>query len=402
MSTQLRDMFDAAAESEVPNGITERAIGAASRRRRSRWIAGAAVLAVGAVALSLVVSVSGLRSDANPDPTDFATIPKVLPALEELPSLQPGDLEAASISYIVGDQLVLVDAVTGDAFRYPTGPPSDLGAVDDVFLPTTDVALSPDGERALMTVAPMPGDSTPTVRVLDFATAREVVVPDLTPADDAGGTTLMRPSAYSWRDDSGSFLCACAETDVPHSDGWVPRLFEVVVDGSEIEVRLAADASDVSPVQVVVGAAGTFVHMGGADGSWKALMNLDDGLVEDIYGPTLALGRGEEFTYIVDEGSHFTVGSREQGTPVWTTVDIPGLKPTGGAIGDLGTDLDAVVGGFVAVIAIAHQRGEFASVDEQIIDLSAYFIMTDGTMRELTSFPDGTFTASFASDLVAP
>jgi hypothetical protein len=73
MSTELREMFDGAAESDVRMDLAERAINGARLRRRQRFVVGGAMLATAAVVLGVVVAVSDIRQDAEPRPTDVAS-----------------------------------------------------------------------------------------------------------------------------------------------------------------------------------------------------------------------------------------------------------------------------------------------------------------------------------------
>ena len=149
MSTQLREMFDAAAESEVPNGMAERAVGAARQRRSQRYVVGGAVLATAAVVLGVVVAVSDVRMDAEPKPTDVASIPNRLPKADGLPVADYAEMTAASAAYVSQGELVLVDGSTGEPARAREGA-ADQPANANWFssTPANDVFLSPDGRWA--------------------------------------------------------------------------------------------------------------------------------------------------------------------------------------------------------------------------------------------------------------
>ena len=211
MSTQLRDMFDAAAESEVPNGMAERAVGAARQRRRQRYVVGGAVVATAAVVLGVVMVVNDVRMDTEPKPTEVASLPDLMPRPAGLPNLAPGSVTTASAAYIVNGQLIVIDAVSGEAAVRTFGrPPVDQGVVADVAASATDVALSPDGRLAIVTVDNSEAGEVPTVRILDLEAATEQVLEGVTPVDDVGGATVRRPSVYAWANDSQSFSCACS------------------------------------------------------------------------------------------------------------------------------------------------------------------------------------------------
>jgi hypothetical protein len=400
MSTQLRDMFDAVAESEVPNGFAERAIGAARQRRRQRYVVGAAVLATAAVVLGVVVAVSDVRMDAEPRPTDVAAIPEELPSWRSLPNLVPGAMESAGAGYIVDGQLVLVDAETGEAMHAAIGPPPDSEAAGEVLISVSDVAISPDGERAVITVAPWPGDVLPSIRILHVAAALDTEVPGLTPADDAGGVTVARPSVYAWADSSETFECACASRDLG-SGRSVPQLYEVNVSGGEPAVELSPNATDlISPVQVVTGSIGTFMRAGDVDDWWPSASNPSSVTLD---GYAVAFSRGNDQGYLEMRvsaelrASELVLGNAASGDSFIAPLAVQAVIENQYVVV---TDVEAVVGGFVAVIAVAERGEQFQAPADAIRRLEAVFIRPDGAQQDLTTFPNGTSTASFASDLL--
>ena len=174
MSTELRELFDTAAESKPPYDLGERAMAGARRRRQRQAVVGA-VVASAAMVLGVVVVSGQLQTDASPRPIDVANLPDALPASDGLPNLEPGVVDAASVAYLDGSSMVVVDASSGEAFSTTFGPPPVDGAVFSIAITPTDVVLSPDGRRALVTVTGWQG-ALPTLRVVDLATTQETVV----------------------------------------------------------------------------------------------------------------------------------------------------------------------------------------------------------------------------------
>jgi ferric-dicitrate binding protein FerR (iron transport regulator) len=79
MTTNLRELLSDAAQSDVRPDLAERAISGARTRRRQRVAVGGAVLAAAAVVLGVVIGGGDLRTDAEPRPTDVASLPEQLP-----------------------------------------------------------------------------------------------------------------------------------------------------------------------------------------------------------------------------------------------------------------------------------------------------------------------------------
>ncbi len=80
MSTQLRELFDGAAESQPADGLAARAVAAARSRRRQRYTVAGSVLAAAAVVLGFVMVSSSERLDDAPRPDEVAGLPDQLPA----------------------------------------------------------------------------------------------------------------------------------------------------------------------------------------------------------------------------------------------------------------------------------------------------------------------------------
>jgi hypothetical protein len=389
MSMQLREMFDQAADDTLPPDVTARAVRSATRRRRARWAIGGSVVATAAVVLGVAVAVNDPLQNESPRPTDVAAVPNELPKVESLPLLEAGSMQAASVAYVVDGELVFVSASTGDAFRYPTGMPQDSGSVEDIFIPALDVALSPDGAHALVTVSGQSQMAEPTVRLLDVRQASERTLDGLTPTDDAGGVTVARPNTLAWADDSRTFYCACYGPEVQGL--WTG----VVADAGQ--ATLSAPQSNVVPMQVAAGSSGISVQLGERE-PWTMPASDVDAHASLTDGYALALSRGGDPTYLAASGSGVTVGGVDGAQT--TSVDLP-VAPGDGEY-EIVTDVDAVMGGFVVVVATA-QRGEgFDHPSDAISSISAFFIGDDGAWHDLTSLPAGAVTASFASDVVSP
>ena len=73
MSTQLRELFDGAAESQPPDGLAAHAM-AGARRRQQRYSVAGSVLAAAAVVLGFVMVNSSERPDGAPRPDEVAEI----------------------------------------------------------------------------------------------------------------------------------------------------------------------------------------------------------------------------------------------------------------------------------------------------------------------------------------
>jgi hypothetical protein len=389
MTTQLREMFDQAANDTLPPDVIERALRTATRRRRSRWVVGGSVLATAAVVLGVVVAANAPLKGAGPQPTDVAAMPNELPGLKDLPVLQPGSMHTASVAYVVDGQLVLVDSANGDAFRYPTGMPQDSGSVDDIFLPTLDVALSPDGARALVTVAGQSHMAEPSVRLLDVRGASEQTLDGFVPTDDDGAVTVARASTLAWAYDSRTFYCACYGPQVQ-------GLWTGVI-GDAGQPKLSNPDSDIVPLQVASGSSGVSVQLGEQE-PWTmpgSVVTIDESLTD---GYALALSRTGDPVYLAARGSGVTVGDVDGAQ----TISMALPRPASDNEFVIATDVDAVVGGFAIVVATV-QRGEgFNDPSDAISSIKAVFIGDDGTSRASTSMPPGAVTASFAGDLVTP
>jgi len=212
MSTQLRELFDDAAESQPPHDLAERAIGGARARRRQRFAVGGSVLAAAAVVLGVVVASDDLRTDSEPRPTDVASLPAQLPSADGLPSLADGTMDTASAAYVVDGEVVVIDAATGDGavVDFESMPLNFVGSMTGV----TDrsvLALSPDG-RALVV-------STGNVRrevllIVDVGTGRIVPENRFFLSQQRQGAQWSR---VAWSPDSEHFACICRLSTFPAS-----------------------------------------------------------------------------------------------------------------------------------------------------------------------------------------
>lgn len=407
MSSQIRELFESAAESEPPDDLASCAVAGARLRRRQRYTVAGSVLAAVAIVLGFVVVNSSQRLADAPRPDEVAGLPQELPAPENVANLEPGMVDAASAAYLVDAFLVVVDGSTGTAARVAFGPPLERGVVGMVAITPTDVVLSPDGRQALVTVSGWAGNP-PTLRVVDLATARETVIPDLVPSSD--DSTLTNPSVAAWSNDSGSLTCVCAA-----KAGNAPSVVDVVIDEQDptkLTVQPSVIAPNIAAGQVVIGTAGLAIQLdfprsggGGAlsnpDGSWM----LPDGSTEG--GPSLpdadlvALGRGPgSRTYLAERGGGITLGKvgSDSFDPATVTavVSLTYSNKTGGLT--VVTDVDAVGGGFLLVTqnALSSRRDAAPSVERpQVVSIAE-----DGTQRLLSTLPPSATAASFAADLL--
>ena len=122
MTTELRDLLASAATDTTSPDLAGRAMTGARRRRQGRLAVLGSVAAVTALVAGAVVFGPLQQSGDEPRPQDVASIPAELPTPDALPELAAGTMEAASTAYVVDDQLVLVDATTGDAASWTASP----------------------------------------------------------------------------------------------------------------------------------------------------------------------------------------------------------------------------------------------------------------------------------------
>jgi hypothetical protein len=300
-------------------------------------------------------------------------------------------VQSASVAYLVGGQLIVVDATSGDFARRVFGwPPGPNGSVVDVAASATDVALSPDGRMAIVTVETHQRDEDPTVRVLDLESATESVVPDVTPVDDAGDLTLRRPSVYAWANDSSMFYCACAQ-----GQGAVPGVAEVSIGEDGTSFAVTSPAPDVSPLQITAGTAGVASQLEAQGGPWflQSGSSRSEAAIPPSYAA--ALGRGDGETYIALRGDGFTIGEVNGEATVRGTLEVPaGIYEFAAAI-----DVDAATGGFVATTVAGNYIEQTPADPISVHQSELMFIRDDGAQRLITTLPEVTTTASVASDL---
>jgi hypothetical protein len=393
VNTELRELFESGADVVTAPDLAERAVRGARQRRRNRFVVGGAVLATAAVVLGVLVGTGQFRTDAEPRPTDVAAIPAELPRAlgDAVPILEAGMLETASAAYVSDGVVAFVDASTGDVVRRTFGPPPLEGEGQaDVLVPVLDVALSPDGRTAAVIVETwgreIPGQ---TLRLVDLASDRETLVLDLTPADDRGADSTSRPSVVAWENDSQHLVCSCAVA------GEVPQLVRASLDGTWDPVEPSP-----SPLQVAAGTAGVAAQIEANGGAWLMSPSFapSGGEVPGSYAA--ALGRESDSTFVAFRGSGYTVGAIGDAATVSRQLPEPSLQSQYTVV----TDVDPVIGGFMAVVALA-ERSETevpSDLSEAIVRLEGVFISGEGSYRSITRFPAGTVAASFASYLVAP
>ena len=208
MSTQLRELFDGAAESQPPDGLAARAVAGARRRRTQRYTVAGSVLAAAAVVLGFVMVSSSQRFDGAPRPNEVAALPDELPAPEGLPTLVAGTMDAASAAYIVDGEVVVIDAATGD------GALVDFASMGLTFVgPLTGVteraslALSPDGKVLALTpglARPKDGDA---LLLVDVETGEVTPQNNFLPLGSAPGGQAGPAGVGSRWSEPGLHLC---------------------------------------------------------------------------------------------------------------------------------------------------------------------------------------------------
>ncbi len=384
MSTQLRDMFDAAAESELPNGMAERAIGAAQQRRRQRYVVGGAVVATAAVVLGVVVAVSDVRMDAEPKPSDVASIPNRLPKADGLPVADYAAMTAASAAYVSDGELVLVDSTTGEPARAREGAQDQPESADWFSIPANDVFLSPDGRWAVVGFdVSRSSDKLKGTRLLNVDSGEWSVLEGMTFADE--GVVWPQQSVLAWAPDSTSFIGSYVV-----SPGSAPSLARVSVAADSGPVVNVEILSGPGALQVSAGVDSYAVQFEGQGGPWL----VDGDAKAHLPAATmLALSADDPDRYLAADAESVQIGSfTGRGDELVTTTtfqrsfDISDDRPV---------FLQASSSGWV-------MGWQFGGTEESGVSqhTAAYTVSADGVENHLTTFPAATDSVSFAGDLV--
>ena len=404
MTSSLHLLMDAAADSEVPDGIAERAVATARRRRRTRFLAwGAACTVAGLVAVGFGWQ-SAADSGRVSSPADVQAIPLQLPRPNDLPPLTEAPMDSASAAYVVDGVVVLVNAVTAAgvrAFATAADVPASLAGGDASAFSSprqaggdwSTVTLSPDGTRALLTIAPAPtieGVSHRVVYLLDIRSGVADRLPGITvPVDGSAGKQLARTVA--WAPGSQSFACIC------HDDRGTRITTIEIADSPSVASSVLQTFNRSEPTEIVWGSVGVVAQLGSRD-RWYSIPV--DG------GPASALAGAGQLA-VAPESEEYLVAS-PQDYRAWTTpdefpeADKPVVQQAEYRVRELGSDsveTRQFAGSVVGVGSLA--RGFTVTIDiagsQHVLIVNA-----DGDGYPLTRLPKGTSSVSFAANLTIP
>lgn len=392
MSTELRELFDAAAESDPPVDLAARAVAGARRRRRQRYTVAGSVLAAAAIVLGFVVVSSSERLDGAPRPDEVAGLPALLPAPGGLPRLTADTMSFASAAYVVDGQVVVLDAATGDGVKVPLSCRAGYlcGVVPGIGSDAS-LALSPNGRFLLVSSGRIdlePG-GVEWVWLVDVATG--VATPQsfkLAPAS-VGSTVLQ--TRMAWSPSGQMFACVCSGPG---------RAQLLTANMSEVDADLVVSSlsgSGIAPRQISWGTDGLAAQFDELDGDWRMVPPSGAGASDlDTLAPltpptglqmaqgSLVMGHGEAGGYLASFGSSLTIVTSE--TNLGTVGGAPPL-----ALGPLGEGYYAQGEGSAGVVGSA-RAGAGKPIKVARWDLNG--------QSALTIVPAGTTTISFASDLV--
>ena len=392
MSTQLRELFDGAAESQPPDGLAARAVAGARRRRTQRYTVAGSVLAAAAVVLGFVMVSSSQRLDGAPRPNEVAGLPDALPAPDGLPTLVAGTMDAASAAYIVDGEVVVIDAATGE------GALVDFASMGLTFVgPLTGVteraslALSPDGKFLALTpglARPRDGDA---LLLVDVVTGKVAPQNNFLPLGSAPGG---QAGHLAWAPDGQSLACICV------AYRWMPRPGLYVIDTAglgEGDFGLdGAERYDVLPRQISWGTDGLVAQLNGLKADWRLVpeggsLDPDPQDWPPVESVSMLYPGALGFTAVVmgqSEGGGFL--ARVEGGDFWvvtpfadtdTTVESNlGVQPVLGALQES------------YFIVFTDWKGDPLTSEVARVDLEGE--------TTLTTLPAGAKVVSFASELV--
>jgi len=409
MTTDLRQLLDNVAESAVPSGLVDKAVAAASQRRRSRFVVSGSIVATAAVVLGFLVVVqpfAGVTEDVQP--AQGAQLPAQLPTAKGLPSLEEAPMEAASTAYVIDGEVVFINAETAEAVKlFPSTEDIPLSLSATAALSSrlsveagwNRVVLSPDGMHALLTTSSLPtadGKLGDFLYVLDIETIGIERVPGVRVGDDMS-EGAWQPQLLAWDHDSKHFMCGCAMDGgtpqvllIPRVPPWYPE-----TQGTGIDVI------DVAPFQV---AAGGYVQLE-AKGRWLA--------ADFMYGNVLEgpIARSDLLAMRADAGALFAEVHNNSGAtnampgPFWSIAIDDGYptylptRPTsrpswreGTAVGVSWADEDSYI---VTVRPAEAPPGEPpppVALDVVVVDAA-------GNEQTLTKTAVGSTVPSFAGNL---
>jgi hypothetical protein len=385
MTTDLRELLSDAAQSDVRPDLAQRAISSARTRRRQRVVVGGAVLAAAAVVLGVVIGGGNLRTNAEPRPTDVASLPEQLPSAVGLPPLADGTMDAASAAYVVDDELVVIDAASGD------GAVVDFdGGIDILGQPlpfvdsSSELALSPDGRTlAIGPGGPRGASGEEALLVLDVGSG--VMAPQSRLSMAVGGA--RRPQ-MAWSPDGLRFACICTFL------GGAPTIWiaNPTVTGDDGQLS-GWPGPDLAPSQISWGTDGLAAQFKELKADWRVVPT--DGALPDpetfpplesvstiapgvLPFPAVAMGHSDVGGFLAQmrDGDVWVVTA----TGERTVVGNLGVRPTLGALGDS------------YFVVFTDWKGD-------PLDSTVTRVDVEGEST-LTTLPEGARTVSFASGLV--
>lgn len=386
MSTEMRELLDAAAESQPPHDLASRAIAGAGRRRRQRYTVAGSVLAAAAVVLGLVIVSPAAPVVDAPRPDQVAGVPDKLPDAAGLPRLTADTMDVASTVYVDDGEVVVVDAGTGDGARvYLSCAKGYVCGVVPGVGPDASVALSPDGRFLLVSSGKTdlePGGQE-WVWLVDVATG--VATPQsfkLAPASEASDVLQSR---MAWSPTGQMFACICGGPG--RAQLWTANMSEVDAD----LVVNSLSGADVVPTQISWGTDGLVARLPELGGDWRRVPpggasmadpkewpTIGSAVSPDLFMIAVVMGQSRQGGFLgVTKGFHEYWIVDDVG---YLTVQSASVRPVLGALGS----------SYFTVFT--DWKGDPVNYEVERLDGDAE--------TTLTTLPAGATTITFAADLV--
>lgn len=398
MSTQLREVFDRAASTEVPADMAARAVDAARRRRSRRFVVSTSSITVAAAVLAFIVLSPTDQRDATPRPGEVASLPADLPSAQGLPPLTAESMDAASAAYIVDGEVVVIDAATGEGATvdFSTMGLTFVGVITRVA-DDASLALSPDGRF----LAVVPGGVRQVKGGYDIILMVDLQEGEISPqsAFYVGGGRDESPasSLLAWAPDGQSLACVCV------APRWSERTQLYVIRTSDLySVDPALDGAepyDITPSQISWGTDGLVAQLTDLDpewrlvpvggffranpGTWPPLESVSSLAPGALRFSAVAMGHSDEGGFL----GKLSLGKGGDG-PLWVvtedgddrTVESVPSRPWLGALGDS------------YFVVLTDWKGDPYNGEVDRVDAEGETV--------LTTLPPGATTVSFAADLV--
>ncbi|HVQ88216.1 MAG TPA: hypothetical protein VMT88_08540 [Actinomycetes bacterium] len=403
MTTQLHHLMDAAADSNMPDGLAHAALAGARHRRRNRFAVLGAVASVGAAFLAVVVVVQPITSTDSglESPAAIGVLPNTLPTADGLPTLASAPMAAASGAYIVEGRVVLINAATREAVITSAEPgdfPPSLSGTSAARSSTphwSSVQLSPDGRFLLMIAEPEHGQNLGRLPVylLDVRSGELNRMHNITIPVVSGDEVLAGRQTIAWSPRSDGFVCVCSSEDpqrpIYRGVSVKPEIHYWPLGHTEGHLLQVAWGVDVVALQFREHG-GTWMTVGGDPLGWGERLAM---ATESPYLLAARTGTGTR----QEPGDHLAAGATPQGLveyrvqrvgqPAATTLTLNGELAAVGATAD----------GFTVSLYPAMTRTA-ASSNASPIDV--VFVDLAGQPTPLTQLPPGTSSPSFAANLI--